>query len=242
MGGSNGPGRANRLGILALAPMSARDFYSQFINAGDLVFDIGANVGDRTAVFLELGAEVIAVEPQTECARQIAARFPHVHVVSIAVGDKYAQATMLICPENSGMSSISYRWMELAARDAVFGSKKWTDYQFTWTTTLDNLIANYGTPAFIKIDAEGSELEIIRGLSQPIKALSFEFHPQMLDDVREILCFDYHHPHLDRRATYSLAETMEFSMPWSAPAEVVASLRQYEGQPMIYGDVYVRTK
>ncbi|HET7257775.1 MAG TPA: FkbM family methyltransferase, partial [Xanthobacteraceae bacterium] len=38
--------------------------YARFVNAGDLVFDIGAHVGDRCAVFRRLGARVVAVEPQ----------------------------------------------------------------------------------------------------------------------------------------------------------------------------------
>lgn len=42
-------------------------FYEQFIRPNDICFDIGANMGNRTEVFLKLGAKVIAVEPQSEC-------------------------------------------------------------------------------------------------------------------------------------------------------------------------------
>src|SRR5947208_5997118 len=38
--------------------------YRQFVRPGDLVFDIGAHVGDRVAAFRRLGARVVAVEPQ----------------------------------------------------------------------------------------------------------------------------------------------------------------------------------
>ncbi|MBK9250272.1 MAG: hypothetical protein IPM69_19725 [Ignavibacteria bacterium] len=44
-----------------------KDFYSHFINTGDVVFDIGANIGNRTQIFSELGAKVVAVEPQSKC-------------------------------------------------------------------------------------------------------------------------------------------------------------------------------
>ena len=36
-------------------------FYSQFVAPGDVCFDVGANVGNRTRVFLALGATVVAV-------------------------------------------------------------------------------------------------------------------------------------------------------------------------------------
>ena len=45
------------------------------IQEGDLVFDIGANVGDMTALYLELGARVVSVEPQEECLKSLDLRF-----------------------------------------------------------------------------------------------------------------------------------------------------------------------
>ena len=38
--------------------------YAEFVHEGDLVFDVGAHVGDRIASFRRLGARVVAVEPQ----------------------------------------------------------------------------------------------------------------------------------------------------------------------------------
>src|ERR1043165_279294 len=38
--------------------------YRQFVRAGDLVFDVGAHVGDRVGSFRRLGARVVALEPQ----------------------------------------------------------------------------------------------------------------------------------------------------------------------------------
>ncbi len=47
--------------------------YTRFLRAGDLAFDIGAHVGDRTGSFRRLGARVVALEPQPLCARAIRA-------------------------------------------------------------------------------------------------------------------------------------------------------------------------
>ena len=44
-----------------------RDFYADYIHRGDLVFDVGANVGIYSEIFTELGANVIAIEPKPYC-------------------------------------------------------------------------------------------------------------------------------------------------------------------------------
>src|SRR6266850_6899667 len=55
--------------------ISQREFYSTIIGRDDLVFDVGANVGQRAAIFSELARTVVAFEPQTECVRHLRSRF-----------------------------------------------------------------------------------------------------------------------------------------------------------------------
>ena len=58
----------------------ARRFYGALVRPGDLCFDIGAHLGDRTAHFLTLGARVVAVEPQPQLMALLRRRFgrnPH---------------------------------------------------------------------------------------------------------------------------------------------------------------------
>src|SRR5262245_61186113 len=45
-------------------PAAMDRLYGQFVKPGDLVFDVGAHVGDRVAAFRRLGARVVAIEPQ----------------------------------------------------------------------------------------------------------------------------------------------------------------------------------
>jgi len=71
---------------------SAMDaLYRRFVNRGDLVFDIGAHVGDRVAAFRRLGAKVVAVEPQPALASTLTMLYGHSSNVVIeraAVGRK----------------------------------------------------------------------------------------------------------------------------------------------------------
>ena len=47
-----------------LASRRGLNFYSELIKKDDLCFDIGANYGNRSEVFIKLGAKVVAFEPQ----------------------------------------------------------------------------------------------------------------------------------------------------------------------------------
>jgi hypothetical protein len=56
-------------------------------------------------------------------------------------------------------------------------------------TTLDIAIEQFGVPAFCKIDVEGFEVEVLKGLSHAITNLSLEYHrgPQGIKNLNECL-------------------------------------------------------
>ena len=82
---------------------------------------------------------------------------------------------MMINADNPTVSSISPTFID-AARDASgWETQRWTKSVDVAVTTIDALIAKHGRPAFIKLDVEGYEAEALQGLSQAVRALSFEF-------------------------------------------------------------------
>jgi FkbM family methyltransferase len=152
--------------------------YGRFVQPGDLVFDIGAHVGDRVASFQRLGARVVAAEPQpaaVKVLRLFYGRKSDVTIEPVAVGRASGTISLMVNPDNPTVSTASHEIVG-AARDAPgWEAQRWTRTIPVPVTTLDSLIARHGIPAFIKIDVEGFELEVLAGLSHPVKALSFEF-------------------------------------------------------------------
>jgi FkbM family methyltransferase len=152
--------------------------YTQFIAPGDLVFDIGAHVGDRVAAFRRLGARVVAVEPQPALHRTLRLLFgrdDQVAIVASAIGSASGTAPMRINPGNPTLSTLSEDFIAASRGAAGWQGESWPHAVEVPVTTLDALIATHGRPAFAKLDIEGFEAEALRGLSQAVPALSFEF-------------------------------------------------------------------
>ena len=152
--------------------------YGNFVQPRDLVFDVGAHVGDRVASFRRLGARVVAVEPQRAMVRALKllyGRSKSVAIEAVAVGRTPGRARMLINADNPTVSSVSPTFVEAAHGAPGWETQRWSETAAIEITTLDALIAKHGVPAFIKLDVEGFEAEALCGLSQAVRALSFEF-------------------------------------------------------------------
>src|SRR5689334_11987051 len=152
--------------------------YGNFVRSGDLVFDVGAHVGDRVASFRRLGARVVAVEPQwamVRALRLLYGRDSFVTIEAVAVGRQPGRARMLINSDNPTVSSVSSAFVAAAHGAPGWETQRWSEFADVEVTTLDTLIARHGVPAFIKLDVEGFEAEALSGLSEAVRALSFEF-------------------------------------------------------------------
>ena len=169
-----------------LARMKA--FYRPFLPRGSLVFDIGANLGNRTEVFLELGARVVALEPLPAVAKTLGdwkRGDPNFTLVQKAVG-AVAGTSVLHVSNYSVISSMTPEWVEACKQQPHLRDAVWST-ETVEVTTLDALIDRFGVPAFTKIDVEGYEVEVLQGLSRPIPALSFEYTPYRHEPALECL-------------------------------------------------------
>jgi FkbM family methyltransferase len=152
--------------------------YGQFVHSGDLVFDVGAHVGNRIASFRRLGARVVAVEPHpalVKVLKLLYGRTPTVTVEAAAIGNRMGIAKLMINIDNPTTSTASPAFIDAARGAAGWEAQHWPTSVNVTMTTLDAIMARYGTPDFIKIDVEGFEAEVLAGLSRRVSALSFEF-------------------------------------------------------------------
>jgi len=152
--------------------------YARFLKAGDLAFDVGSHVGDRAGSFLRLGARVVAVEPQPALGsvlRLFYGRNPNFSLVRAAVGGREGEIELRLNTRNPTVATASEDFIKSADAAPGWEGQSWDDRIKVPLTTLDALIARHGKPAFVKIDVEGFEDEVLSGLSVPLPALSIEF-------------------------------------------------------------------
>ena len=156
-----------------------RRLYRPLVGAGDLVFDLGAHLGDRSAAFAALGARVVAVEPQPHVRRwlrRLVGRRRGITVRGEAVGRAVGTARLAISRGTPTVSTLADRWRRtLPAANPSFRGVRWESFVEVPVTTLDALIETYGVPRFCKIDVEGYEAEVLAGLTRPLPGVSVEY-------------------------------------------------------------------
>ena len=215
------------------------DFYKLFLNKGDLCFDVGANIGNKSDLFLKIGCNIVAIEPQKYCSRFLHLRFSnHLEVVKKALSFENGRGE-IITSDADTVSTMSVDWLKKMKRKR-FQNLEWDKTESVEVTTLDNLISLYGVPKYIKIDVEGYELNVIKGLNQPVEIISFEVNfPESnkitydcikeLKKLGEFVC------------NYALGEVPKYILyDWLKPDDFLNHLKMNQTDEMPWGDIYIK--
>ena len=215
-------------------------FYQNWIKPGSLVFDIGANVGNRIGIFLELGAKVVAVEPQQPCVEKLREKFGlNISIENIGLSNAEGELDFHIADEST-ISSFSEEFIHKTGADR-FKRNKWEKTIRVQVSTFDKLIEKYGLPDFTKIDVEGFELEVLQGLSQKLSVLSFEYCvPEMSGKLYE--CLERINT-LDVSASYNYSIGESFSLSsdkWFSFPEFLSLVKEKSFHNTLFGDIYIQ--
>lgn len=225
------PGRAGKM----------RRFYAHFIRPGDLCFDIGAHVGSRLRIWQSLGARVVAVEPQPlfmNLLRRLYGSRPTLELVEYALGAAPGDRLMYVSRRTPTVTTLSPEWMAAVRQTRSFSAVRWEETISVRVETLDWLIERYGRPAFCKLDVEGYELEILKGLNRALPCLSFEYIPAALDIAQGCV------QRLASLGRYEYNRTTGEKMrleweSWVGPEELCAWLGELQMDDRS-GDIYAR--
>lgn len=211
--------------------------YRGLVTSGDLVFDIGAHVGNRSRTLRGLGARVVAVEPQPLFAALLRRTLPRERVVLVekAVGREAGTARLRISRRHPTVSTLSAEWIGQVEGSGSFQNVSWDGEAEVEVTTLDRLVAEFGRPAFCKIDVEGLEAEILAGLSEPLPLVAFEFLPEAPEVAHACVA---RLEHLGRyRFNFVAGEGGQFELAdWTDGHSILAAV----AAGGVCGDIYAR--
>jgi len=208
---------------------------SKLLKSGDLFFDIGAHLGDKSKELIKNNIKTVMVEPQPECLKELNKLYLNNSIVKIVpkgLGSFIGKMDMNINKETPVLSTFANHW-----KTGRFANSKWDEKITVDITTLDELVKTFGFPNYIKIDVEGFEYEVLKGLTKKVGIISFEFTSEFFDNsekcINHLISLGY------EKFNFSLGEKKKFNQSWSSSSEIIHNLKKnIKLDDLLWGDIY----
>lgn len=159
-----------------------------------LIFDIGFNKGEFTDACISKipDCKVIGVEANKDLYYDARERNNLTLLNRLVAAADDEEIEFFVEFGQTGISTASTDFMENSrfAKGSKYlppKSGNWVKAGKVASITLDTLIAEYGTPAVIKIDVEGYEYQVIQGLTQKAEKICFECHEEESAKLEKII-------------------------------------------------------
>jgi FkbM family methyltransferase len=154
----------------------------------NLIFDIGANQGNFTYELLKTYPTLHAVAIEANPHLIDTLRHQLGNNTNITVLNKVVTATpgeempFYVCVTVDTISTVDLDWIN--------NSRFSTEHRYAEpinisTTSLDQLINEYGLPDLIKVDVEGHELAVMKGLTQKVRTICFEWAEEKYEELNQ---------------------------------------------------------
>ncbi len=132
------------------------EVFRRIIRPGDVVFDVGANLGLHTLTFSKLAREVVAFEPNpslTPNLRRTAAGLPNARLLECCLSERDGAVEFHISDWDHMLGSMA-DWTGQPTQGVSVAAR-----------SVDSLLAEGAVPSpqVLKVDVEGAELLVFRG-------------------------------------------------------------------------------
>lgn len=211
-------------------------FYEQFIKKDDLCFDIGANIGAKSELFLKLDAKVIAFEPQTKCLENLEIlknKNKNFSYYPFGIGDKN-ETKALNLATHIEVATFSDEFIQFYKNETI----QWNEKETVEVKPINSIIEQFGIPNYCKIDTEGFELKILSSLKYEIPIIEFEFtESHFLETLKIIDLFD------SKKTTFNfiLNERLKLKLKnWLKADEFKEKLKGLD-KFQLHGNIFVKT-
>jgi FkbM family methyltransferase len=150
-----------------------------------LIFDIGANIGLFTDKCLEMYPEcrVILIEPNKDLCNFLHEKYKNnknIKIIERVVASKDDEEIDFFISNADTISTSSLDWIN---NSRFTNHYIWMDPIKIKTITIDRLIFDYGKPDLIKVDVEGFEFEVFKGLSNKVNEICFEWAEETFNNT-----------------------------------------------------------
>jgi len=148
----------------------------------DLIFDVGAHNGNDTAYYLSRGFRVVAVEAHPQYCCALYQRFRdaiaagRLHILNFAIAERAGLYALL-------ESQAESQWNTIVPEVAASKSGEFREIVVP-ALTFDHVFERFDTPYYLKVDIEGSELNVFKYLVDRPQYVSFETGQDMFAIVQ----------------------------------------------------------